>query len=520
MRKGFLQKQILVFGHVLDKVIFTHVIVIGLPTLFYYCILSSGWNLLTLQMLIPALYLVTSLVVLSEAAVIVLCYLRDPKRKWQRGLIQRHLQSIFLKLYIRLSALLGWTKPNPIKQTHSLCANSGGGKIEPTVFKRPLPRCSLIVVAYLPNEQNIILDTLKYILSNVERPQAGLEVILAYNSPERLPIEEDLHRLALLNPELHLLYVKDSKTKAENLNAALQIVSGEVTCILDADHLPQPDCLQQAWYWLEDGTYDVVQGRNVIRNHNSNLLTRIISVEFECLYGVSHSAKSLLVDTAMFCGSNGYWRTSVLQRIRFSSRMMTEDIDATLRTLLMGHRIVHDPTIVTTELAPFDLQSFWFQRKRWAQGWLEVTVKYQWPLLCSDKLDTWQKLYWTLLMLYSAAFHLIAIQIFPIIFSLTLSHGSVSMFSNNYVSFATVLTLLSGPYQAFVAMRVSNNVIRYSFVNFLLYCVATPIYCIFKNIIAIIATYDYLLGEKEWIVTRRGVRSKPAPIVYAKQLNR
>jgi cellulose synthase/poly-beta-1,6-N-acetylglucosamine synthase-like glycosyltransferase len=520
MRKGFLHKPTLVFGHVLDKVIFTHVVVIGLPTIFYYCILSSGWNLWTLQMLLPALYLVTSLVVLSEATVMLLCYCRDSKRIWKRGLIQHHLQSLCLRVYVRFLALLGSAKPAPIKLTCSLAADAAATNISPKVFKRSLPRCSLIVVAYLPNEQNIILDTLKYILSYVERPKDGLEVILAYNSPERLPIEEDLHRLALLHPELHLFFVKGSKTKAENLNAALQIVTGEVTCILDADHLPQPDCLQKAWYWLESGAYDVVQGRNVIRNYDSNLLTRIIAVEFECLYGVSHSAKSLLVDTAMFCGSNGYWRTSVLQRIRFSSRMMTEDIDATLRTLLMGHRIVHDPTIVTTELAPLDLQSFWFQRKRWSQGWLEVTFKYQWPLLSSDKLDVWQKLYWTLLMLYSAAFHLIAMQIFPIIFSLTLSHGSVSMFSNHYVSFATALTLLSGPYQALVAMRVNHNVIRYPLINFLLYCLATPVYCIFKNIIAIVATYDYVLGEKEWIVTRRGLRSSPAPIVYAKQLNR
>ncbi|MBW4550095.1 MAG: glycosyltransferase [Aphanocapsa sp. GSE-SYN-MK-11-07L] len=519
MPKGLLPKQIVVFSHVLDKVVFTHVVIIGLPTVFYYCALSGGWNLSILQALIPALYLVTSLVVLIEATVMALCYCHNPKRRWERGLVQRCLQSIFASAYGSFVAVLGWIKLAPTKpsQTIPTFATSEIKSIQP---RRPLPRCSIIVVAYLPNEQHIILETLQYLLLNVEHPQADLEIILAYNRAEELPVEQALQRLALRHPELHLLFVKGSKTKAENLNAALQIVTGEVTCILDADHLPQPNCFQQAWFWLEDGSYDVVQGRNVIRNHNINCLTRIIAVEFECLYGVSHSARSLLVDTAMFCGSNGYWRTSVLRRIHFSAKMMTEDIDATLRTLLMGYRIVHDPTIVTTELAPLDLQSFWFQRKRWAQGWIEVTVKYQWPLLRSGRLDPWQKLYWTLLLLYSSAFHLIALQIFPMIFSLMLRDGSLAMLNHTYLPFATVLTFLSSPYQALIAMGMTRNAIRYPLINFLLYIVATPVYCTFKNIIAVIATYDYLLGEKEWIVTRRDRSSSPAPIAYVKQVNR
>jgi cellulose synthase/poly-beta-1,6-N-acetylglucosamine synthase-like glycosyltransferase len=513
MPKGLLHKQIVVFSHVLDKVIFTHIVIIGLPTILYYCALSSGWDLSILQVLIPTLYLVTSFVVLSEATAIALCYFHTPQRKWQPGFVQRSLQSIF-------AGALGWMKLTPPKLRRSEDVAAAISHHKSAASRRPLPRCSIIVVAYLPNEQHIIIETLQYLLSNIKHPQEDLEIILAYNSSETLPVEQELQRLSLRHPELHLLFVKGSKTKAENLNAAVKIVTGEVTCILDADHLPHPDCFQQAWDWLENGSYDVVQGRNVIRNHNVNVLTRIISVEFECLYGVSHSARSLLVDTAMFCGSNGYWRTSVLRQIRFSARMMTEDIDATLRTLLLGHRIVHDPTIVTTELAPLDLQSFWFQRKRWAQGWLEVTVKYQWPLLRSGKLDVWQKLYWTLLLLYSAAFHLIALQIFPMIFSPILSDGSLAMLSHTYIPLATVLTFLSSPYQAFIAMRVNRNAIRYPWINFILYCVATPVYCTFKNIIAIIATYDYLLGEKEWIVTRRGLRSSPASIAYAKQVNR
>ncbi len=496
MRKGLLHKPIVLFGPVIDKVIFTHVVVIGIPTIFYYCILVNGRNLLPLHVLIPILYFVTSVVVISEAIAAVVGHFPGLKRKIRRGIIQRTFR------FLRVSSL-----PSRIRARDP---------------RRQVPRSTIIVAAYLPNEQRIILDTLRHILTTVDRPEAGLEVILAYNTPVRLPVEEDLQRLAAVYPELRLLAVEGSHSKAENVNAALQIVTGEITCILDADHWPVADCLERAWSWLKSGQYDVVQGRNVIRNYSRNFLTRLVAIEFECMYGVSHPAKSLLVDTAMFCGSNGYWRTSVLRRIRLCPNALTEDIDATLRALLTGHRIVHDPNIVATELAPVDLSSFWSQRKRWAQGWLEVTLTHQLPLLRSPYLDLWQKFYWTILLLYSAAFHFIALQIFPMFFSLALSHSVPPPFTQDYVWATTLLTLLSGPCQALAGMRVQNSVVRYPLADFLLYCLLIPFYCILKNIIAVIAIYDHLLGETEWVVTNRGLREAPPPMVltYAKQANR
>jgi cellulose synthase/poly-beta-1,6-N-acetylglucosamine synthase-like glycosyltransferase len=249
-----------------------------------------------------------------------------------------------------------------------------------------------------------------------------------------------------------------------------------------------------------------VQGRNVIRNHQANWLTEMIAVEFECMYGISHPAKSLLVDTAMFCGSNGYWRTEVLRRVKFSTDMLTEDIDATLRTTLRGYQFVHDPRIVTTELAPEDLRSFWSQRKRWAQGWLEVALKYQMPLLRTRHLDMWQKGYWTMLLIYSAFFHFVALQVFPILLSLTLSQTVAPEVPPAYFWTTTLLTLLSGPVQTLAAWKLRSRLIEQTFLTYLAYCFFIPAYCVFKNMIAIIAIYDHLVGNTEWVVTKRGLQ--------------
>ncbi|MBE9031120.1 glycosyltransferase family 2 protein [filamentous cyanobacterium LEGE 11480] len=487
MKKELLHKPFVLFGAILDKIIFTHVLVLGLPTILYYCVLVNGGDLVVLHLLIPILYVVTSVVVMGEALATLTAYRSFRRYKPQRGLLQKWIGQD--RQHRRVTQAPAVTVP----------------ELQP-------PRSSLIVAAYLPNEQDIIFETLEYILGTIHRPPAGFELILAYNRPERLAIEAELEAMAEKYPELVLLNVEGSRSKAENINEALKIVTGDVTGILDADHRPNPDCFERAWRWLATGQYAAVQGRNVIRNYNENLLARLIGVEFECMYGVSHPAKSLLVDTGMFCGSNGYWRTSILRRVKFSHRMLTEDIDATLRALLRGHNIMHDPNIITTELAPESLKAFWSQRKRWAQGWLEVALKHQMPLIRSRKLDGWQKVYWSMLLIYSAAFHFIALQVFPMFIGLTLSQLEAPTVAQEYVWFTTGMTLLSGPIQALAAWAVRSRSTKQTFFDYVFYCIAIPFYCIFKNVIAIIAIYDHFMGDREWVVTARGSSNRPAPM--------
>lgn len=465
----------------LPKLVYTHVLLIGVPTIFYYCLRLGGLTLVNVHMAIATFFLFSSLLIFLEGTV---------------------------SLFRRYAIVNKRSARNPLDWLHQRTKSTlgvNGRRLQPSAT--PVPRCSFLVAAYLPNEQDIILETLRYILNTVERPADGLEVILAYNTPVDLPVEEELHRLTQLHPELRLLRVEGSHSKAENLNAALSLVTGEITCILDADHLPPADCFRRAWRWLEND-YHVVQGRNIIRNHNQNLLTQNIAVEFESLYGVSHPAKSFLSDSSIFGGSNGYWRTAVLQRIRFNPAMLTEDIDASMRTLLSGYRILHDRSIITTELAPEDFHSFWFQRKRWAQGWLEVSFKYQRRVWKSKKLTLLQKFYWTYLLYYCVLYSLIALQILPLILSLTFYNGYLPPSDNPYLLLSTVITFASGIYQTLVTMKVSAQ--RYPGFYFLQHAILIFAYTILKNMIAVVGLYDHLHGYNKWVVTPRGNQRRQA----------
>ncbi|CAM5304100.1 hypothetical protein SANTM175S_09801 [Streptomyces antimycoticus] len=87
---------------------------------------------------------------------------------------------------------------------------------------------------------------------------------------------------------------------------------GEFVGIFDADHHPVPDAFQHAWHWLSGG-YDVVQGLDcVIRNGESSWVSKLVGVEFEAIYAVSHPGRTRLYTFGVFGGSNGFWRTDLL----------------------------------------------------------------------------------------------------------------------------------------------------------------------------------------------------------------
>ena len=132
--------------------------------------------------------------------------------------------------------------------------------------------------------------------------------------------------------------------------------------------------------------------------------------------------RSLLADTALFGGSNGYWRTAAIRSLGFFPMRLTEDIDATVRGLLKGYRLVHDPAILTTELAPNSLRGLWLQRQRWSQGWLEVAWAYMDRIGRSPYLDSPQKTYWVLMLLFSQCFYPLVWQVVPMMLSINFSH--------------------------------------------------------------------------------------------------
>ena len=366
----------------------------------------------------------------------------------------------------------------------------------------PVPKTTFIVSAYLPNEIEVVEDTLLNILERIQRPESGIELILAYNTPRMVEgIEPRLRELAYKWPELILANAYGSRSKSENLNYTLEIASGEMIVLLDADHLAAPDCLKRAWRWLDEG-YDVVQGRCKIRNGRRNAVSALVEVEFETIYGVSHYAKSRIFDSTLFGGTNGYWRSSLIKKIKFDPGRLTEDIDTTLRAILQGNHIIHDRSIISTELAPETMGGLWFQRKRWAQGWFQCSLKYQSAILMSKFLNIFQKFMWTTLLMWRVIYDILSHFLFPAVFAFWLTRGKIEIPMNSFLWFSLIFVMLSGPFESLVAYK-NASLPRGPAWQYLYYAFFAFWYTLFKNMIQVVAIRDELLGKREWVISQR-----------------
>ncbi|KUL40922.1 histidine kinase [Streptomyces sp. NRRL F-4489] len=373
----------------------------------------------------------------------------------------------------------------------------------------PYPPASAVIAAYLPNEAATITETVEAFLRQ-DYP-GELEIVLAYNTPHPLPVEDTLRAIAARDPRLVLLPVAGSTSKAQNVNAAATRVRGEFVGIFDADHHPAPHAFRHAWHWLSNG-YDVVQGHCVVRNGDSSRTARLVAVEFEAIYAVSHPGRTRLHGFGVFGGSNGFWRTDLLARTRMHGSMLTEDIDSTLRALTAGARIAVDRTLLSRELAPTTLTALWNQRSRWAQGWLQVSLKHLWRGLRSPALTVRQKLGLLALLGWREIQPWLTLQILPVLgYAAWKAGGPQNLhWAVPLCVLAVLLTLGAGPVQALFAWRLAVPELRARrgwFWSYLL--VSTVFYSHFKNMVARQAHLKEALGDRRWRVTPRG-RTAPA----------
>jgi cellulose synthase/poly-beta-1,6-N-acetylglucosamine synthase-like glycosyltransferase len=372
---------------------------------------------------------------------------------------------------------------------------------------RPAPRATAVIPAYLPNEADTIVETMQTFLA--QEYAGGLQIVLAYNTPIALDVEDELAELAGRHRDLTVLNVSDSTSKAQNVNAALRVAEGEFVGIFDADHHPMAGAFDRAWRWIADGA-DVVQGHCVIRNGDDSALAKLIAVEFEQIYAVAHPGRTRLFGFGIFGGSNGYWRTSALERIRLRGSFLTEDIESSMRVLDAGGRIVNDPGLVSRELAPDTVGALWNQRMRWAQGWFQVSLQHLWPIVRSPGLTLRQRIGVVYLLGWREVYPWIALTAWPLIAFFAWRDGGVDMTSPIFL-LLTLFVTASGPLQTIAAWRLATPELRRhpgwfvgaAFANVFFY---TEL----KNIVNRVAQLKQLRGEHRWVVTPRSAGSSTA----------
>ena len=166
------------------------------------------------------------------------------------------------------------------------------------------PHIDLILVAYLPNEEEIIMKQIRYATSRIEYPADKLTINVVYNTPKPMAIEEELRALEDEHDNVRVIKVFDSHSKAENINHFLSLpgAKGEIITIYDTDHYPEPTALNWVAKRFLSGEVDIIQGRCCTYNYSESWITRMVAAEFDMIYGVMHLGRAHLHGYGFFGG--------------------------------------------------------------------------------------------------------------------------------------------------------------------------------------------------------------------------
>lgn len=182
-----------------------------------------------------------------------------------------------------------------------------------------------------------------------------------------------LEAIAASQPRLRVVHLAQNQGKALALRAGALLARHELLVCIDADALLDREAV--AWmvrHFPRDPGLAAVTGNPRIRNR-STLLGRLQVGEFAMIVGLIRRAQSLL--GVLFCVSGviGCFRRAALHDVDYwDPSQLTEDIDLTWRLQRAGWRVRYEPHALVWILMPETLAGLWRQRRRWADGGLQV----------------------------------------------------------------------------------------------------------------------------------------------------
>ena len=229
------------------------------------------------------------------------------------------------------------------------------------------PLVSVLIPAH--NEERDIADAVHSIFANRYRQ---LEVIVI-NDASTDGTQEVLEGLTEEYPKLRILKLEKNLGKANGLNLALAMSHGEIILTLDADSMLDEHAIEWAvWHFNNFPRVGAVTGNPRVRNRTS-LLAKIQTAEYSSVIGLIKRTQRILGKVMTVSGVVAAWRrTAIINAGLWSNNAITDDIEMTWKMETRFWDVRYEPKMVCWMLVPETLKGIWNQRKRWAQGGVEV----------------------------------------------------------------------------------------------------------------------------------------------------
>ena len=175
----------------------------------------------------------------------------------------------------------------------------------------------------------------------------------------------------------HMTRNDNRNAKAGNINAAIAVTSGAFILVLDADFVPTTRLLMRAMGFFRDPRVGIVQMPHHFFNgdpvQTSLNMESTLPDEQRFFFDVIQPGRDGW-GCAFCCGSNGIIRRSALKSIggAMPTDSITEDMLLTLSLMRKGYVTRYLNERLAIGLAPENLDAYFLQRARWAQGAIQI----------------------------------------------------------------------------------------------------------------------------------------------------
>ena len=249
------------------------------------------------------------------------------------------------------------------------------------------------------NEESVIAHCLDALL-NASYPPAKLR-LMPVNDRSSDRTGEIIDAYVQLHPGRITPFHRErgKPGKAAALKDALEGVDSEILVVFDADYVPSRGLIRRLVAPFFDPEIGAVMGRVVPLNGNTNLLTRLLSIERSGGYQVDQQARMQLGLVPQYGGTTGGIRVDALRQVGgWHDDTLAEDTDVTYRLLLAGWKTAYQNRAECYEEVPETWRVRIRQIQRWAKGHNQALSRHLLALLRSPRVRLREKIDGALLL--------------------------------------------------------------------------------------------------------------------------
>lgn len=236
------------------------------------------------------------------------------------------------------------------------------------------PSVSIFIPAY--NEGIVLASTLDAMVK-LEYPGELTVYVLNDNSQDNSA--EIAQFYADLFPRIRHILVPPGtpKGKSRVLNHGLSISQSDYFAVYDADNQPEPAALRLLVETAMTTPHAVgAVGYVKTINEERNILTRMISLEFQVFQLLMQAGRWKLFKTGSLTGTNMLVSRAAIEAVGgYDPHALAEDADLTLTLTAAGGLLPIVPEAVTWEQEPETFAVWLRQRTRWSQGNIYILAK-------------------------------------------------------------------------------------------------------------------------------------------------